>query len=54
MQINKKIECNYCHVIVEESGKCNCGKIVLFENNLVSIATPNVDYKDLTPKLLNE
>jgi hypothetical protein len=54
MKISKKYQCMHCNTIVEEDGKCNCMKIVLVENQLVSQATVGIDYNDLTPKLLNE
>ena len=54
MKILKKIQCNVCKTIIEENGKCSCGKVVLVENQIVSQVVTGLDYTDLTPKLLNE
>ena len=54
MNINKKIKCNHCQAIVESNGKCDCQKIILVENQLVSQAIVGLDYTDLSPKLLME
>jgi len=54
MKIIKKYECIHCKTIVEENGKCSCQKIILVENQLVSLAVVGLDYNDLTPKLLQE
>ena len=53
MKITKKVQCLCCNSVIEESGTCTCGKIVMVEGNIVSNATIT-EYKDISPRLLNE
>lgn len=55
MKIIKKIKCLHCNSEIEgENVKCVCGKVVIVENSVPSNLIKEVDYKDLTPKLLVE
>lgn len=53
MKIPKKVKCNHCQAIVEETGTCTCNSIVLAEGNVVK-GTIGVDYTDVSAKLLQE
>lgn len=49
----KRLKCNYCDTLVERTGKCECGKVVLSENVVIQ-GEIGRDYIDYSPMLLNE
>lgn len=53
MEIKKKVKCMHCNGVVEHSGSCNCGSIVMVEG-VVNGAYAGKDYIDISPRLLNE
>lgn len=49
----KRLKCNYCDTLVERTGQCECGKVVLSENVVIQ-GEIGRDYIDYSPLLLNE
>lgn len=55
MSIKKKVKCLRCQEIVEGMDmRCGCGKVIICENVIITAITKDIDYEDLTPKLLVE
>jgi hypothetical protein len=53
MVINKKIKCQHCETIIEQTGKCTCEKVRLV-NGIIVEGVAGVDYIDISAQLLNE
>ena len=53
MIIKKKVKCLHCNSVVEEEGKCACGKVSVAAN-MVTEGAEGIDYQDISAKLLNE
>ena len=53
MNIAKKIKCVHCQSVVENEGKCTCGKVVL-TNGTITEGQLGTDYVDVSQVLLNE
>jgi len=53
MNIKKRVKCLHCGTVVEQEGKCTCGKVSLAAN-LVTEGAEGIDYQDISAKLLNE
>ena len=54
MRIIKKIQCLKCSSIIEENGTCDCGKVQIINNNLITEGVLGKDYIDMSAVLLNE
>ena len=53
MKINKKIKCVHCNSIIENNGKCICGKVNMI-NGIITEGKMGADYLDVSAQLLNE
>jgi len=53
LTIPKKIKCVHCETIIENAGKCSCGKVNLVSGIIVE-GSFGKDYIDVSAILLNE
>lgn len=50
-ELDKRLKCIHCQDLVEKSGTCSCGTIILNENQIIQ-GKIGVDYIDYSPQLL--